>query len=512
MARPEHGIVEVLGRDQKPIGLGFLVGDLHVLTCAHVINDALGRETRESSRPGSVHAILLRYPFADGDVVRSAHVKAWLPQERETFDYADVCGLVLSEAIPGPGAAMTLADEGTDPDDVQMWGPSPVRETGGHVVGQLMGAVDAVRYQVDQQLGGVFVARAGFSGGPVWSRTTQQVVGMLQAVGGEDVYVINPAVLIQAWPDVLFRPPPCPYIGLRAFDESNRDSFFGRNQFVQTLVDDAVLLPLVVVMGPSGSGKSSVIDAGLVPRLKEQGGTAAIRMLPGRQPFRALARAFAEASAAPLAEWQERLRRHGLRHCAQQFIEDAGLGRLVLVVDQVEQIITSAQPYDPEEVSVFFGLLAELVAERHSQGRPYLVGAMSIRSDFFGQFITMAREDIGEYVKVHARTLRPMSEDELRQAIMSPVKYPITIRDSLVERLCGDFRGRHGELPLLQFALTRLWEQQRGRELSLESYHQIGGVSALGRYADERIELMSDAESAFREHMPVMSQCDRMDL
>jgi WD40 repeat protein len=495
MSRPEHGIVEILDRrDDAPVGLGFLVGELQVLTCAHVINDALGREPRDPSCPDPAR-VLLRYPFADGDVVRRAQITAWFPKGDENFEHTDVCGLTLTEAMPGPAAPMTLADEGCEASEVQVWGPSPHRLTKGHVSGELMGLVDAARYQVDQQIRGVFAVQPGFSGGPVWSRATGQVMGMLQAVGSEDVYVLTPEVLATAWPEVLFRPPPCPYKGLEAFGESDRELFFGRQRFVEKLVDDAMRLPLIIVMGPSGSGKSSVIEAGLVPRLKDQGQVTAVRMTPGEQPVRALARAFADVSETPHEEWVRELGSRGLRRCGRRLIEDSRQERLLVVIDQGEQLITHAQLRDHNSFQRFLDLVAELVNEADGSGRPDLVIAMSIRDDFFGQLIT-AHRHLGAFVQRHAHPLHPMSDMELREAITGPVGPPITIRDSLVNRLCADFRGRPAELPLLQFAMTQMWEQQRDRELSLESYERIGGVQALACYADERVEQLVPTERA----------------
>ncbi|GAA4263753.1 hypothetical protein GCM10022255_111160 [Dactylosporangium darangshiense] len=491
MPQPEHGIVQVLDDGAQAVGLGFVVGRRQVITCAHVVNSALGRDQREVAAPPD-RPVWLRFPFSGEEVVRIARIAVWSPHPAEMFELADVCGLVLSEPMPEPALPLTFADEGSSPATVQMWGPSPLRETGGHVTGELQGAVDAVRLQVDQQIGGAFVARAGFSGGPVWNRATGQVVGMLQAVGREDVYVIRPDVLLQAWPDVLFRPPPSPYVGLRAFGANDRGVFFGREEFVGTLVADAARIPLIVVMGPSGSGKSSTIDAGLVPRLTATGRTAAVRMRPGRMPARALAWALwpSEDPDAGVA----RLRAHGLRHCVRQFLRQAGFDRCVIVVDQGEELITRATE------DGFLDLLDEMIhGESDHAGPPDIVVAMTIRADYFGQLI-VAHERVGDYVREHARTLRQMSEPELRAAISQPLLSTpaprIGIRESLVDQLCADFRGRPGELPLLQFALTRVWEAQRDRELTLESYQRIGGTAALAQYADERVALLSEIELA----------------
>ncbi|MGI5292854.1 eIF2A-related protein [Nonomuraea polychroma] len=485
MPRPEQGIVQILDGGQHAVGLGFVVSRRHVVTCAHVVNTALGRDQREVAPPPA-QLVWLRFPFSGDEVVRLARVAVWAPRPDEVFELADVCGLVLPESMPEPAAPLTFADEGSAPTDVQMWGPSPLRETGGHVTGELMGAVDAVRLQVDQRVGGVFAARVGFSGGPVWIRATGQVTGMLQAVGREDVYVIRPEVLMRSWPEVLFRPPPSPYVGLRAFGADDREVFFGREEFVGALAADAERLPLVVVMGPSGSGKSSVIDAGLVPRLTALGGTGVVRMRPGRHPVRALAWALWPSEDPD--EGAVRLRTLGLRHCVDRYREDRGLERCLIVVDQGEELVTRA---DEEG---FLDLLAELL---EPEPRPSLVIAMSIRADYFGPLI-VAHERVGDYIREHARTLRQMSEPELRAAITGPLLRTgpprVAIRPSLVDRLCADFRGRHGELPLLQFALTRLWEAQRDGELTLESYQSIGGTAALARYADERIALLSDTE------------------
>src|SRR5262249_37031572 len=157
-------------------------------------------------------------------VIRSARLVKWAPEVGKPFIGKDVAGLRIGRDMPDDVPDAVLAD--TTSQAVQMWGPSELRSTGGHVVGRLLGAVDAVRSHVDKDLRGVFRVAKGFSGGPVWNPATGQVVGMLQAVGADDaatdVYVIEVGAVVAEWPEVLWRPPPCPYRGLAAFDEQSR--------------------------------------------------------------------------------------------------------------------------------------------------------------------------------------------------------------------------------------------------------------------------------------------------
>jgi WD40 repeat protein len=203
---PERAIAWLLRADGQPAGLAFLTRPRLLMTCAHVVNVALGRPLRMSEPPGSA-TLWLEFPFGGGrdDHVRlRATVASWLA-DRGSFERHDVAALQIDENLPAGVQILALAD--IDPvGPVQMWGPSKERRLSGHVSGRLMGLVDKSRLQVDQTLRGIFQVREGFSGGPVWQPSTGKVVGILQAFGAAedatDAYVLSADLIVEAGRDL----------------------------------------------------------------------------------------------------------------------------------------------------------------------------------------------------------------------------------------------------------------------------------------------------------------------
>jgi WD40 repeat protein/uncharacterized protein YjbI with pentapeptide repeats len=203
--RPEYSICEVF-RGDRAVGLGFAIGQAHVVTCAHVVNSALGRPgKRDTARPGSGAVIRLRFAIGTtpgDDGYRAASVAGWLPARASTFDIDDVA--VLELADPAPAHASVLRPARYRPlMTVQMWGPQPGRPDGGHVKGELLGEVRGGRVQISVS-GGPFRVRPGFSGGPVWEPGSSDVAGMLSACGAEgdaaDAYLLGTDRITAAWP------------------------------------------------------------------------------------------------------------------------------------------------------------------------------------------------------------------------------------------------------------------------------------------------------------------------
>lgn len=208
--RPEYSICEIF-RGDRAVGLGFAISQAHVVTCAHVVNSALGRpDKRDPARPGDATVIRLRFVIGStpGDEgYRAASVAGWLPAEAGTFDLDDVAVLELAETapahvrVPRPARYRPLMP-------VQMWGPQPGRPDGGHVKGELLGEVRGGRIQVRVN-GGPFRVRPGFSGGPVWEPGSGDAAGVLSAYGAEDdatdAYLLGADRITAAWPGW----PPC---------------------------------------------------------------------------------------------------------------------------------------------------------------------------------------------------------------------------------------------------------------------------------------------------------------
>jgi WD40 repeat protein/DNA-binding SARP family transcriptional activator len=305
-------------------------------------------------------------------------------------------------------------------------------------------------------------------------------------------------------PAVLIPVPPCPYRGLFAFREQDAAFFFGREDFTRQLVETVRLQPLVTLIGPSGSGKSSVVHAGLLSRLRREEDWAIVDCRPGGQPFRALAAALVPLLKPHLREegWQAEIdklsqaldmRTLSLRELAGRILDmqracgvvtDAG--RLLLVIDQFEELYTLC-PAEDERRRFLDQLLsaAETDAGRAaSESTSSLHVVLTLRADFMGQ--ALAYRPFADALQDAAIILGPMSRRELSEAIENPAKLQgVAFEAGLVARILDDVASEPGNLPLLQFALTSLWEEQVAGQLTHAAYEAAGHVEgALTAHAE----------------------------
>jgi WD40 repeat protein/DNA-binding SARP family transcriptional activator len=260
----------------------------------------------------------------------------------------------------------------------------------------------------------------------------------------------------------------CPYKGLATFDSDDAEYFFGREQLVAELVARLVGAPLLAVVGPSGSGKSSVVRAGLLPALA--GG-----VLPGSERW---ARALIRPGEHPMRE----LRRTADRRAGQR--------RRVLAVDQFEELFTACQ--DQHERDEFVAALLRAAAD--ADGGSLVVLAM--RADFYGR--CAAYPELSRLLGANHVLVGPMSRDELRRAIERPAqRVGLSVEPELVDALLTDIEGQPGALPLLSTALLELWRQRDGRRLRLAAYVGSGGVQgAVARLAEDAFVALDPSQQA----------------
>lgn len=293
-----------------------------------------------------------------------------------------------------------------------------------------------------------------------------------------------------------------PFAGLAAFQKSDAERFFGRDQDIAAALGKLRSQQLVMIAGPSGAGKSSFVRAGIIPALELDGRDVETFVLrPGRRPFAALAdilaafhdtsesveEADAEAIAATLrtqpghlgAKLRARCRKRGVDH------------RIVLLVDQFEELFT--QGIDPTERAAFCACI-EGVADDASS--PLRVIA-TIRADFLDR-VAEDRRFWGE-VSRGLVFLPPMTRDGLRDALKKPLEsaqYRFE-DDQLVEEMLEGLEGTTTPLPILQFTATKLWEarDREKRLLTRSAYEALGGVAgALSTHADAVLSSLSVAE------------------
>ena len=305
----------------------------------------------------------------------------------------------------------------------------------------------------------------------------------------------NPAVKPTTWLE-LGGIPPCPYRGLFAFREEDAPFFFGRTQFAEHLVAEVKTKPLVTVVGPSGSGKSSVVFAGLVPRLRAVP-THIVSFRPGNNPFGTLAEAIApiyqqienpqdDLSLVELdLELALRQDNKALYHIICDLIKPP-VTRLVLIADQFEELYTQTPCSDHQ--CFLDGLLHAV------RFAPAFTLVLTLRADFYGAVLSY--RPFSDALQGTTLNLAPMSRSELQEAINKPAaESRVALEKGLTNKLIDAVWEQPGHLPLLEFALTQLWTKQRDGLLTHQAYSEIGGVeSALANHAETVYAHLSETD------------------
>ncbi|WP_431043443.1 hypothetical protein ACQUSR_17140 [Streptomyces sp. P1-3] len=258
-----------------------------------------------------------------------------------------------------------------------------------------------------------------------------------------------------------------PYRGLARFEPGDAELFFGRDEMTGRLEETARRHRVSAVVGASGSGKSSLLRAGLIPRLRrpdqEAGRTpAAVRVLtPGARP---------------------------MRH-AERLTPADGPAETWLLVDQFEELFTLCT--DPGEREAF---LDRLLAAREDGSRLRVV--LAVRADFFGRcadhrVLSAALDDATLLVG-------PMGSDELRAAIVRPAgSCGLNVERELTARILEEVAEEPGALPLMSHALMETWRRRRGRTLTMQAYEAAGGLrGAIARTAEDAYHQLTPAQAA----------------
>src|SRR6266566_2725251 len=292
-----------------------------------------------------------------------------------------------------------------------------------------------------------------------------------------------------------------PYKGLRAFKGDDAHDFFGRDTLINELaatLEGALTseekhqpcVRLLAVVGPSGSGKSSVLMAGLLPRLREgrlPGSEQWVYLdpiVPGTRPIESLTLALSEylpdKSLKAIREDLEDDAARGLHLLTTKLVKRQGT-RVILLVDQFEELFI--QTTSEDERRHFLDLLVTAITEPHG---PVIV-LLTLRADFYDR--PLAYPALGQLIPSHQMVVLPMSIHELREVIEKPAALPdvrLTFEGDLVGDLLFEVQGQVGALPLLQFTLDQLYQRRSGRRLTLSAYRDLGGVKgALTRQAEE---------------------------
>jgi WD40 repeat protein len=310
-----------------------------------------------------------------------------------------------------------------------------------------------------------------------------------------------------------------PYKGLLAFQETDGDRFFGRDPQIldlwekfRGLHEEESATRLLTIYGPSGSGKSSLARAGLIPELARRPLPGRDRarvavLVPGSHPLEALATVLARIATndlMPVAKTREfaiELKQanaegvyDGLRRIADAMPEIA-ISPLIVLVDQLEEVFTLCE--DSAERDAFIGNLLCAAAERSKR----VSAIITVRSDFLGA--TQKHPRLNQLIASQGFFVAAMSTEGLRDAITKPAEmagHPLDL--STVDRLIEQTEGREGALPLLQFALTRIWAGLVEGKEPAQTLREIGGVGgALAGEAQRIYESLPSEEQEIAQRI-----------
>ncbi|MBE0669191.1 MAG: hypothetical protein IH588_01265 [Anaerolineales bacterium] len=312
---------------------------------------------------------------------------------------------------------------------------------------------------------------------PVLQDSFSSIAKKLRATLGADQNSLSPALKTQREDgvnrmklmcmevtDISFRaiclrqnPPPYdsrpPFLGLFAFRPEDREFFFGRDALVQKLVARIKAHPFLAVLGASGSGKSSLVMAGLVPALEAQ-------------------MSYLTPSSAPLSQLL--------------IAKESASAKTVFVIDQFEELFT--HPHDATERADFIHALLELTKTNRV--------VITMRADFWGEVAIYA--DLKQAMQEHQELIAPMTVDELHSAMEKQAAVVgLRFDPTLSETILAEVKGEPGAMPLLQHALWELWNRRHGLWIKAEEYQAFGGVrQAIASTAEEVYASCSDFERA----------------
>jgi DNA-binding SARP family transcriptional activator/ABC-type glycerol-3-phosphate transport system substrate-binding protein len=276
-----------------------------------------------------------------------------------------------------------------------------------------------------------------------------------------------------------------PYKGLRPFGRDDAADFFGRAQLTADLVASVAERPFTAVVGPSGSGKSSAVRAGLLPALADGAVVGSDRwlvttMVPGSHPFEELEAALLRAADGSVDRLHSGFRGDDL-DLVRAVLRLAGDdGRILLVVDQFEELFTSITPDDVADR--FARNLAEAAEDPHSQ----LTTVVTVRADFLDGPLTHPR--LGGWIDRGMLTVLPLTPAELEEACVAPATaVGVGVEPELTAQLVADVASHPGALPLFQYALTEVFDARGDGPLTLAVHEQLGGLQGVLARRSEQV-------------------------
>ncbi|WP_330309914.1 MULTISPECIES: trypsin-like peptidase domain-containing protein [unclassified Streptomyces] len=470
-------VAKVLGPDGRAAGAGFLVAEGVLVTCAHVVQAAGG---------GPGQQVRLAFPHVEGaDGLEGLVVdRLWRVPEDE-----DVAVVRLSRTLPGMRTLPLGSAKGCRGHDVRSFGFPAQAPSDGHYgfgkAGELLPA--SARRGAHLQLTDANDLTTGFSGGPVLDEVTGLVLGMLTEITAPDAYergqgvayVTPTQVLRQIIPE-LAEKEVCPYLGLEPFTADHAQWFHGRKDAVRQVVTNLALQRrLTLLLGPSGSGKSSLIQAGVLRALAEG-------ELPGSDLW-------LPVLVRPRQDLLAEVGRAGLPGAAADGIAAAATRRLatepayqriLLVIDQFEELFIQTTN---SRLQLRMAAADQITAATESDAKLSVILVM--RDDFYPQLAALAPKLLDLAMPGLLNVPGTLSQHDLHDIITLPSRdVGLRFQPGLPEQIITDVLASAPEaavtrqasvtaLPLLELTLRQLWRRRKDGFLTHEAYRRIGAVS-----------------------------------
>ncbi|MFF0086806.1 trypsin-like peptidase domain-containing protein, partial [Streptomyces canus] len=495
VTRLPAAVAQVVGLDGDVAGTGFLVAERILVTCAHVV-------TAAGSRPGG--RVRLAFVHAGGADVVEGEVDGQLWRAVDEEDVA----FVRLGALPAGARPLPLGSaEGCRGHQVRSFGFPAQAPPEGHfgfaVGGDLLPGADGQCPHL--QLTSANDLTTGFSGGPVWDEVTGLVIGMLTEITGPDAYqrgqgiaYVTPVqVLREVLPDLAAREV-CPYRGLEPFTAEHARWFEGRQDAVrQVLANLAQQRRLTLLLGPSGSGKSSLIQAGVLRALADGELPGSDRWLP--------------VLARPRQDMLAEIERAGLPGARDEGIvtavnrrlaADPGYQRVLLVIDQFEELLVHTGNGRLREL---LSVVDEVTTATDAYTKVTMI--LIMRDDFYPQLASLAPKLLEAAMPGLLNVPGTLGQQDLYDIIVLPARdVGLHFQPGLPERIIGDVLDITPEaavthqapvtvLPLLEMTLSQLWLRRQDGFLTHEAYRRIGGVSgSVTTWCDSALDELTEEQ------------------
>lgn len=485
-------VAQILAPDGQVAGTGFLVAEEVLVTCAHVVEAAGGG-------PGST--VLLSFPHVVGAdrLTGTVPEELWRPAEHEDVAFVRLSGTPAGARVLPLGSA-----EGCRGHKVCSYGFPSQAHPEGHYgyaeAGDLRPATDDRGAHL--QLTGANDLTTGFSGGPVLDEVTGLVIGMLTEIIAPDVwerglaiaYATPTEVLREILPELAEREV-CPYRGLEPFTAEHARWFQGRAEAVRQVVANlARQRRLTLLLGPSGSGKSSLIQAGVLRTLAEGELPGSDRWLPVlTRPGKDM---LAEIERAGLPGARE----DGIIAAVnRRLAAEPSFGRVLLVIDQFEELLVQSTN---GRLRNMLAVIDEVISAADVYTKITVI--LIMRDDFYPQLAALAPKLLDAAMPGLLNVPGTLSWQDLHDIIVLPAEdVGLRFQSGLPERIIGDVlditpgaaitrQAAVTVLPLLEMTLQQLWHRRHDGYLTHEEYERIGEVSgSVTTWCDSALDELS---------------------